>query len=340
MIGRRHIGTVLRIVGLFLAAMVPRNTLASDESGEFAVPIRTPLFRSTVLVLTCVSIAGCKSEATDPESRAVPESVPKAKSSEAAANTAETESPSDVSHADLATPKSVAAPNDHIGAPKSATVDRSLESVKREILGAWDKIHSLRATISTDAESRQDDGNTQLIGEGLYECRKVEDRLLVRISITNEIVRKLAKGRDIVQMKLLTVSDGTTVHVQREGTGPMMVVRSAVESSALVHLGGQLVFDQFERTFEPTLLPDETLNGRPMFVIAGKNRGEGPSATYYFDKATGIMSCMWTADENGTQTSSVAITAVQIDPDIPDDRFEYTVPEGVQVMDAPTRPGS
>ncbi|MBL8880688.1 MAG: hypothetical protein JNG88_16365 [Phycisphaerales bacterium] len=85
------------------------------------------------------------------------------------------------------------------------------------------------------------------------------------------------------------------------------------------------------------LLPDETIDGQPTYVIESvpnDRRNSGAARTvWYFAKSHGMTIKNVTEDILGTPTVTATATDFQFDIDIPRSRFEFKAPHGVEIVD-------
>lgn len=217
-------------------------------------------------------------------------------------------------------------------APAAST--RPLESIEQELLEKWDGIQSFTAKVTTKADRQGPEAADHLTGQGFYECMKKDGKLLARFEVVNRIVRKDEVAelmRD--ERKVVTVLDGESLYVYTEGGGMPTAHRYPAKSDQIIQLGGRHLFNQLHQLNELEVLPDETIDGRAVYVIGGIPKDTGGRATYYFDQQTGIMVKLFMEHQPTNSSRSIAIGEVKIDPELDDERFTFTVPEGVPLIE-------
>ncbi len=100
------------------------------------------------------------------------------------------------------------------------------------------------------------------------------------------------------------------------------------------------MFKLQRKSFDLALLPDETVDKRPVYVIQANPKQQsagarmtGKSVTYY-DKKNGMALKTVAYDASGKVMMTSLTTKVKLDGDISDERFVFKAPPGVQVIDA------
>lgn len=97
-------------------------------------------------------------------------------------------------------------------------------------------------------------------------------------------------------------------------------------------------FKMIEQHFNLKLLPDETVDGKGVYVLEMtlKDAQAGmpiASTRLYYDKSTGIAVKSVSLDDKGKTVGTMTTTDIKIDASIPPERFVFKVPVGVDVVD-------
>jgi hypothetical protein len=103
---------------------------------------------------------------------------------------------------------------------------------------------------------------------------------------------------------------------------------------------GQAVFAAQRQAGDLRLLPDESVGGKACYVIETVHKSAGDEASgkammvTHYDKKTGVGMKTVSYDQNGKVIMTSETTEVKTGLSIPDDRFVFKVPAGVQVIDS------
>lgn len=134
--------------------------------------------------------------------------------------------------------------------------------------------------------------------------------------------------------KSLMVSDGKAMWTQTTTDGMTQVFKAdAPQISAFDYKAMDAQFSSGEWTVKPS----EKINGETCAVLEGK-QGSGDQAvttTMWFSEKTGVMLKMHTTGKMAGETT-VLVTEVRLGETIPDDKFTYSPPAGVEVNDMST----
>ncbi|MCG3138863.1 MAG: hypothetical protein HJJLKODD_02732 [Phycisphaerae bacterium] len=167
-----------------------------------------------------------------------------------------------------------------------------------------------------------------------------EDKSTVWMTISGETMKMRSEGESQQKMagteqqsKTLVVSDGEILWSQVETGGQTNVSKmkanktSPFDYSPILNMGKATVKDA------------EDVNGEKCDVleIVMDQGGQKATTLMYFSQKSGMMLKSVTTGEQ--MESTTLITDVQINVSIPDDKFSYTAPAGVEVMDMTNMPG-
>jgi hypothetical protein len=100
-----------------------------------------------------------------------------------------------------------------------------------------------------------------------------------------------------------------------------------------LYLGGPGVFDRLRHLYVPKRLPDTKFDDRQVYVISGVSKQPGIRVLYFFDHQTGIVVRIRLEHESRGFYRTITLTDLKLDVDLPDERFVFTAPEGVEIVD-------
>lgn len=222
----------------------------------------------------------------------------------------------------------------------SATAAETLETVEAKIVALWEKVDAFTADFEMTANQTQGSMTTQSKGKGKVECLKRDGKALSRLEITNTI----EMAGQTIKQKILTVFDGTTVFIETDMMGQRMVMKQKPGAgSGADAQGGKAMFNQLRATGKLELLPDETVAGKKAYVIGitmkpGSPPGSPAKGRLAISKDTGLALQMTFLDAAGKTVMSQIYKNHKLNPKLDPDRFKYTPPPGVQVMDMANMP--
>jgi outer membrane lipoprotein-sorting protein len=143
-------------------------------------------------------------------------------------------------------------------------------------------------------------------------------------------------------METLSVSDGTYTWSEQRTRKEVKVVKSRATRPAEQDAGGGGAerLEAFRDKYDLRVLPERDLGGRAAWVLEGRPREEleengikADRALFYFDKQTGILVIMALLDRKDRPLLEVKFNDIQVNPELPASTFDYTPPEGVEVVD-------
>ena len=223
-----------------------------------------------------------------------------------------------------------------LGLTATAVAD-DLTSVEKRITEAWNKHKSMSAKLTQATHVEMGTTVMDMKGEGTLEMTRTGDKILARVELKSTVMSKSGDQENKSEQPMTTIIDGEFAYTVSEAMGQKMAFKNKIDPMMVGEPKATL--EQFRKTNELNLLPDETLDGKKVFVIeAGskdKTAGAGvPSKVVcYFDQESGIMVKMTMLGADDKPMTTVTYTDIKLDPKIDPDRFKFTAPEGVKVID-------
>lgn len=209
-----------------------------------------------------------------------------------------------------------------------------LATVEKQIAQAWDKHKSMSAKIALT--TNMEAGGTLLEGkgEGTIEFVHKGNKLYLRQELKNTMPQPVGGGTKMEQ-NMLMVIDGEYAWTLSDAMGQKMAMKTTIDPRMTGEPKG--LFAELRKDHELKLLPDETLDGKKMYVIEAtskeKTAGAASKALYYFDRDSGFLVKMAVQSLDGKPTMTTSYSDIKYDVDINPDRFVFKVPEGVEVHD-------
>ena len=227
----------------------------------------------------------------------------------------------------------------------AAAAGPTLDSVESEVEALWSKIAAFKANVSSDTKVAMGPVTITSHATGALECLKKDGAALFRL----EMVNKMDTGIPLagaMEQKMISVYDGKETINEMEMLGQKKAFRMPPNSSRKSGgpSGGKSMFATFREQGDVKLLPDATVEGKPVWVIevtpneALKKSAPTPVALfrYYISKEFGLQIKTEVFDDKGQPTSTTVYSSIDISAKPEPARFVYTPPTGVTVEDMPS----
>lgn len=224
-----------------------------------------------------------------------------------------------------------------------ASSARELAEIENELSAHWEKIRTYSAKIEMNGKAAQGASTIEMNGKGSLEGMKKDATMLYRM----EMDQTISLGASEMPNKMLVVYDGADVFTQTSMLGQTMVFKSKPEEqSQVMPGGGREAFKRMHEQFEIKVMPDDTLNGEPVYVLELRPKQDaapqpGTPGKSQFDKAllslsqkTGFPLKMLMFDDGEKPIMTLIYKEYTLDPELDAARFAYTPPPGAIVMDA------
>ncbi|MBU0717601.1 MAG: hypothetical protein KJ749_05070 [Planctomycetes bacterium] len=210
----------------------------------------------------------------------------------------------------------------------NALADETLESVEKKIVGNWTKLTSMSAKTTTEmihpSMSMKSEGTLEYLSQDGKELFRLE------MKVDQEMAGQKTQGT------ITSVADGEFVYNVTDMMGQTMAIKQKGDSFQNFP-GGRQMFDNLREKNTLQLLPDEKLGDQVTYVIEVKPKEASPSPMarmkLFFAKDTGMVVKMMAFDSGEQPMMTATYHDVTLNPKISPDRFVFTAPEGVQVMD-------
>jgi len=220
---------------------------------------------------------------------------------------------------------------------------KELAEIENELSAHWERIRTYSARIEMKGQAAQGASTVEMNGKGSIEGMKKDTTMLYRM----EMDQTISMGASEMPNKMLVVYDGTEVFTQTSMLGQTMVFTSKPEEqSQVMPGGGKEAFKRMHEQFEMKVMPDDTLNDEPVYMLELRPKQDAASqpkapGKSQFDKAllslsqkTGFPLKMLMFDDGEKPIMTLTYKEYKLDPELNPARFAYTPPPGAIVMDA------
>ena len=249
--------------------------------------------------------------------------------------------PSDQPVAQTQPAKPLATPAGEATQAEPAKEDPAVNKLVEQLVAKWKDHKSMSADMHIDMAAEQGGQKLSVEGTGRCEIARTDDSKKVRFELTQNM--KMGEGDAAMEMerKLITIDNGTVVYTMVEQMGQKQVYKANSGDQNIPQFGGDSMFEALRAENSLKVLPDEKVDGKDVAVIEATPRQQNPGvriakSVLYFDKDLGAMVRMESFDPSGQKVQTVTFNDVKLNPDLAADRFEFEVPEGVQVIDQTT----
>lgn len=209
--------------------------------------------------------------------------------------------------------------------------ERSLDQVLAELSAKWETIHSLSAEVNMVAHDKNEAQNLRYGGIGAYACIKKNGKLTIRRDMVNTILPGV--GPATRERTSTIISDDEFTYMLTEEDGKKSAQKMETDKNEIVRVGGRTLFDQLKSLYELELKPNLVLEGREVYIIAGRPRTGTGRTAFGFDREWGVMVQMRMENESGLSSRTVAFTHIRLNPEFEESHFEFQLPDGVQMFD-------
>ncbi len=223
----------------------------------------------------------------------------------------------------------------------------TLESVTAKISEQVAKYKSIQMKQKSASETIMPEMRikTDLEIEAGYE-RRPEEKYVSRIEAKSVV---LTRPKDQPETKtdsnILTICDAKFVYMLSRTAEMTSAMKMKLDTQAAMNpFSVKAVFEIMRKEFELKLLPDDKLDGKDCYVIeavpkSAEVRAVMSRTVTWYDKKTAIGMKSLGYDKDGKVTSTMTVTSCKFDEDIPDDKFVFKPPAGVEVTDMTQTPG-
>jgi len=217
----------------------------------------------------------------------------------------------------------------------AAVADEKLDAIEKEIATKWKSVNSMTAKMEMIMEMDQGGMKMKNTIKATVEYLRKGEKMLSRMDGQAERVMDMGGQKNTMTTPMLTVTDGEFTHMLFEQMGQKMCVKTKADEDTLA---GEAMFKMFRENYNLTVADDEEINGDKCWVVnatpkeAGKP-GQPAKMVYYFRQKDGATIQWLGYDPSGKQVMTTTYTDVKFNEKLDPKRFEFQVPEGVQVMD-------
>lgn len=212
-----------------------------------------------------------------------------------------------------------------------------LAEIEKKIVAAWAKVKSYSAkTTSTSNSSHGEGHSSKTESQGTTEMVLKGEKVFSRTEMNQTTVTTEDGKTTTEKSHLLMVGNAEFMWTLNETDARTTVMKMEAYKAAMY--SPKSYFKTYRDNYTMKSLPDETFDGAACYVFEARMKpiegvpASGPYVMYY-RKDCGISVKTVIYDADGKVTMESLTTDLKLNPSISDERFKFTVPEGVEVMD-------
>ncbi len=213
-------------------------------------------------------------------------------------------------------------------------IDEKTQSIIAELAKRWEEWPAFSADVATVLPTAAGKpGVTK--GKGTYVWTKRGDKRLIRFFLSNWLKFDLGDTKTAITSEVLIfLYDGEFLYSQLQQPIEFKeTTKSRYQPERILQIGGQDLFKTLAETNELKLVGEEMLDVRAAYVIEARPVTGNGSSVHYFDKQTGARLKMIERDESGKAVLTLSLSNLNTNPELSEDRFIYTLPEGFKLID-------
>lgn len=215
--------------------------------------------------------------------------------------------------------------------PSIALADE-LATVQKSIVENFRKLKSVRCKTKSVIEMSAEGFKQNSTGEGVMELVRRDGKMFLRQETKESGSTEMAGQSQKTEGTNLMISDGDIIWTLTESNGQKNATKMKATADWDID-----PFEAGKEHFEYKLMPEEKVDGVDCYVMEMKSKSPDAAsqgrALQYITKDHGFTVKQVTFDPTNKPISTVTMTGVEYNVDINPDRFKFTPPAGVEVMD-------
>jgi outer membrane lipoprotein-sorting protein len=221
--------------------------------------------------------------------------------------------------------------------PAATAEDPRLAEVEAACIKAWGEPKSMTANIEIEMNLTMPGISMTGEGSGWVKMMREGELIKSRAEFTQNMTQKMGDNEQKMQSKTTTVSDGKYAYSLSENNGQKMCVK--VDATKNQTQEPEEMFKTLREQYVLKVLPDEKMDGVDVYVIEGTNKPGTPANPMMskimirIGKKHGMIVQQQMINNEGKPVQSMRYKDIQFDVPVDKSNFEFTPPEGVQVID-------
>ncbi len=212
----------------------------------------------------------------------------------------------------------------------------SIEDVEKKLIEAHSKMKSYTSKTKT-VQSFDMGGGNKMSSDygGNIEWKRDGEKQMFRTEMKGTTTQSMGGTDNKMDVSVTMIGDGSFLYTLSDQMGQKMATKQKPDSAMTGD--PKKLFEKIHADNVVKLLPEEKVDGMSTIVleVVPKDAAGSPVAKsiMYFAKDTGINVKVVGKDKDGKEVFTNTSTDIKLNTEIPNDRFVFKAPEGVQVMD-------
>lgn len=211
----------------------------------------------------------------------------------------------------------------------------TLDEVEAKLKKAYDGMKSYSGNFNMVMDMSMAGNTMHNEMKGPTEWARRDGKIYMRLEMKGKMSVGTAESKTDTESSMLMVCDGEFMWQMTEQMGMKNAMKMKPDPKMIGDISG--MFTELKKDADVKVGEATKIEGAECFVIEAKPKTPSPGAPetqiFYFRKDNGVMVKMVGKDASGKETMTVTLSDFKANPDISADRFKFTPPEGVQVMD-------
>jgi len=222
----------------------------------------------------------------------------------------------------------------------AAVADEKLDALEKEIAAKWEKVESMTAKMDMSMQMDQGAMKMDHTMKATLEFLRKGEKMLSRMEGEMEMIMDMGGQKNTMKTPILMVSDGEIAHTLVEQMGQKTCVKSKADENSLT---GAEMLKSMREQYDLTVADDEEVGGEKCWVVHAKPKkaaapGQPVKVAFYFRQKDAATLQMLGYDASDKKVMTTTYSDIKFNEKLDPKRFEFEVPEGVQVMDMTNQP--
>ena len=215
----------------------------------------------------------------------------------------------------------------------------TLENFKKQIHAKVSGYKSIQYKTHMTNEMVTEQMSYKMTSDQTAEYVKQGEKVLSHIESKTTSEQKIGEMNQNTKITSLDISDGAIAYSLTDAGGQKTAAKRKFDpKNQPSPFDAMAMFKMIEEHFNLKLLPDETVDGKSMYVLEMTFKEPQPGmpiskTKLYYDKSTAIAVKSISYDEKGKAVGTMTTSDVKIDATVPQDHFVFKVPVGVDIVD-------
>jgi len=226
----------------------------------------------------------------------------------------------------------------------AAAQAETIEDVQKAIADKAAACKSISYKTHSDIDTTNGDMKYVAVSDMTFEAMRKGEKWLYRSEGKTKSTTTMSGQETKQDITSLMVQDGQFYWILTD-MGTQKTCMKNVPNNDFSVIIDKTMWEEMNKTFAFKLVGDESQDGKACWAVestpkdATKTGNLGKTMTWY-DKSTGVAIKSIAKDDKGKVMSTSVTTDVKIDASIPEDRFTFKAPAGVEVMDRTQQQGN